>query len=380
MTGTAAPSRDARGVRLGRVLGVPVYVSASWLLLALVVTLTYGQVAQRNVPTLSTAGAYAVGFAFVVLLLLSVLLHELGHAVASQRLGIPVRAMTLWLLGGYTEMERESPSPRTEFLVALAGPVVSLVLGAGAVVAVLAFEPATVAHELAVQTALSNLSVGIFNLLPGLPLDGGRLLRAGVWRATADRHRGTAVAGWAGRVVAVLVVLAALALGAAAGTFVSLSLVLTVLVALFLWNGATQALRAGQVAARFGLLHAGSLARPAIPVPADLPLSEALRRAADLGARALVVVDGAGRPVGVATEAAVAATPVERRAWVPVQSVARTLEPGLLVPAGLSGEELVRAVQDTPATEYLVVDGARVVGVLSTADVVQRLEPGRASR
>lgn len=380
MTSSAPPRRDSRGFRIGRVLGVPVHISPSWLLLALVVTVAYGRIAARNVPTLSPTGAYGVGFAFVVLLLLSVFLHELGHAVTSQRLGIPVRAMTLWLLGGYTEMERDSPSPRTEFLVAAAGPAVSLVLGVAGVAAVFAFEPATVGRELAVQTALSNLSVGIFNLLPGLPLDGGRLLRAGVWAATADRHRGTAVAGWAGRVVAVLVVVAALGLGLVTGTLLSLSLVFTVLVAVFLWTGATQALRAGQVAARFGLLHAGSLARPALPVPGDVPLAEALRRAADLGARALVVVDVAGSPVGVVTEAAVAATPVERRPWVPVQSVARTLEPGLFVQAGSSGEELVDAVRATPASEYVVLDGGRVVGVLSTADVMQRLEPGRVAR
>ena len=117
-------------------------------------------------------------------------------------------------------------------------------------------------------------------------------------------------------------------------------------------------------------LHVRGLTRRAIPVFADLPLAEAIRRAADAGARGLVVVDHEGRPTALVSEAAVRATPEQRRPWVQVGEFARTIEPGLVLSAELSGEGLMRALQSAPATEYLVVEpGGEVFGVLATKDV-----------
>lgn len=377
--GETSRGRRQTGIRLGAVLGVPVYLQVSWFIFAVVIAATYAPVARSHVPSLGPGREYAVAGLFAVLLLISVFLHELGHAVVSQRRGIKVRSMTLWMLGGWTEMEKESPTPGTEFLVSVAGPLVSLALGGVAVLATLVTEPATVARELATQAALSNLLVGVFNLLPGLPLDGGRLLQAGVWRVTRNRYRGTAAAGWAGRGIAVLVVVLA-ALPVLFGASAGFGLLFSVLVAFFLWSGASQALRAAKLGERFGLLHAAKLARPVVAVPGDTPLSEALRRADEVGARSVVVVDGDGHAAGILVEQAAAAVPADRRPWVDVQSVSRTLTAGHVLPAELAGEELFEAVRRHPATEYLVVDRPadgpeRVVGVLAAVDVAETLEP-----
>ncbi len=372
----AAPARRQPGIRLCRVFGFPVYLSPSWLLLAVLVTFVYGGVVHQSLPELPMTAAYAVGFGFVIFLVLSVFLHELGHALVSQGYGIRVRGITLEMLGGYTEMERESPSPRTEVVVALAGPAVSAVLGAVGVVAVAVLPDGTLLHELALQLAISNIVVAIFNALPGLPLDGGRALRAGVWAATSDRYLGTRVAGWAGRVVAVF----SLLVGVIAyyyGYVGPLSIVFTGLVAAFLWVGASQAIRAGHLGSRFQHLHSGRLARPALPVAADTPVAEALRRAAEVGAGAIVVADGAGRPVALLNSHAVAAIPEERRPWLPVSSVSRTLTPELVLPADLEAEDVMRAVQASPASEYLVVSGDHVVGVLHASDIANLLDPKR---
>jgi Zn-dependent protease/CBS domain-containing protein len=371
--------RRQPGIRLGSILGVPVYLQASWFVFAVVIAATYAPVARSHVPDLGPGREYAVAGLLAVLLLISVFLHEMGHAVVSQRRGIRVRSMTLWMLGGYTEMEQESPSPATEFLVSVAGPLVSLGVGGVAVLVAAVTEPATVGRELATQAALSNLLVGVFNLLPGLPLDGGRLLQAGVWRLTGNRFRGTAAAGWAGRVVAVLVVATAL-VPLLLGANVGFGVLFSVLVGLFLWSGATQALRAARLGSRFGLLHAAKLARPVVAVPGDTPLAEALRRADDIGARSVVVVDGDGRAAGILVEQAAAAVPEDRRPWVEVQSVSRTLTAGHVLSAELAGEALFDAVRRHPATEYLVVDRPaggpeRVVGVLAAVDVAETLEP-----
>ena len=185
-------------------LGVPVYLRASWLLLAV----------DRGRPvrpgraagccrSSATVGGYALAVGFVLCLLLSVLLHELGHAIVARRYGIGVRAITLELLGGYTEMESDSPNARADLLVSLIGPIVSGVLGAGRRWRSGSLLPdRTILDQLAFQLAWSNLIVAVFNALPGLPLDGGRALRAIVWAVTGDRHTGSRVAGWIGRGVA----------------------------------------------------------------------------------------------------------------------------------------------------------------------------------
>lgn len=385
-----APASAPPGVRLGRVLGIPVHVSLSWLILAVLITLRYSMVVQTNLPYLSTAGAYAVGFGFVVCLMVSVFLHELGHAIVSRRAGIGVKAISLEMLGGFTEMERESPTPRVELAVSLVGPAVSAVLGLASWALLSVLSPGTVAHELAFQLTASNLIVAVFNVLPGLPLDGGRALRAVIWAGSGDRYLGTRIAGYVGRVMAVATILASVY--AYAHWYVGLSGIYIVavgaMIGMFLWFGAGQAIRGSRLAARFELVHAGRLARPALQVPAGTPLAEVTRRVIETGAGAAVVLDGGGNPVGLVNEHAAAAVPAERAPWVAIDSVATTLRPDLVLPADLAREDVIRAVQASPASEYLVVDGpagqppgaAHIVGVLTADDLANLLDPKRTIR
>jgi len=189
--------------RLGRLFGFPIYLSPSWLLLAVPLTAGYGTVVIRAHPQVPAPYAYLVGAALVAALITSVLAHELGHALTCRRFGVGVREVTVELLGGYTEMESDAPSPKVEAIVSLSGPAVSLGLGVLAA-AVAALSPAdALGRQLALQIAVSNLVVAGFNLLPGAPLDGGRALQALVWALTSDAHRGNRVAGWSGAALAV---------------------------------------------------------------------------------------------------------------------------------------------------------------------------------
>jgi Zn-dependent protease len=363
-----------RGLRLGALLGVPVYVRLSWLVLAVIVVVWYGPVARGMVPGLTGAGGYALALGFVLSLLLSVLLHELGHAAMARRYGIGVRAITLELLGGYTEMESDSPHARADLLVSLIGPAVSGALGLAALGLREVLPDGTVADQLAFQLAWSNLIVAAFNALPGLPLDGGRALRAAVWAISGDRHIGTRVAGWIGRGVA----LATFGLGlllAWSGRLSLVSVAFTVLVALTLWQGASAAILQGRLASRVPRVNLRTLARPLFLVGSGTPLAEAARRAAEAGQpdAALAVSDTSGRVVALVHDQAAAAVPLERRPWVPVDSVARTLDPGRTLAADLAGEDVIRAVQANPAPTYLVVSGEDVVGVLRTTDLARLL-------
>jgi Zn-dependent protease len=385
MQDTSPPPPVRRpGIAVGRVAGVPVHLSASILLLAALVTIMYGGFVRTRLD-LSPAASYAVGFGFVVCLLGSVLLHELGHALTARRFGIGVRGITLELLGGYTEMDRDAPRPRVDLLVSLAGPAVSLVLGLLAVGATTALPDRTLLNQVAFQLAVSNLLVAAFNALPGLPLDGGRALRAGVWAVTRDRHLGTEVAGWFGRGVALATGAVAVLL-AIVGLRSTFGLVLLLFVALTLWQGAGQAIRVARVSRRFPLVDLARLARSILSVPSGTPLAEAQRRGAaaggdaDSGGPPLGVTDSSGRLTALVEPAAAAAVPTERRPWVAVDAVARGIDGMTRIPVGLTGEQVIEAVQRHPGAQYIVTSGEDVIGVLRLADLAQLLEPRRKTR
>jgi Zn-dependent protease len=362
------PAEPNPGVRIARPFGIPVFISPYWFLIAGLFVFLYARGLVESVPgTLR----YVVAAAFVVLLYASVLVHELSHSVVARGFGLPVRRILLYPLGGFSEIEREPPTPGREFLVSAAGPAVSLALAAGGYALYRGVHGGGVLRVLLFQLVVANVLVGVFNLLPGLPLDGGRMLRAGVWKLTGRPGQATVVAAWAGRALAVGVLVIPLALYARAGNGIQLfDAVWLAVIAAFMWTGAGQALRATRVRERLPGLHARTLARRAIPIPANLPLAEAIRRADAVQARALVVVDHEDKPIAIVNETAVMATPPQRRPWIEAGALARTIDPGLVLPADLSGMALIEAVRRTPASEYLLVEpSGQVFGVLATADL-----------
>ncbi|WP_283137066.1 site-2 protease family protein [Rhizohabitans arisaemae] len=356
---------------MGSPFGIPVYVSPTWFLVAAFITFGFEPLVRGQLD-MTPPGTYVVAFVFAVLLYVSVLLHELAHCVVARMYGLPVRRVTLYMLGGVSEIEREPETPGREFLVAFAGPALSLGLALIGFVADIWFIPDnTVVGVLTFQLWAANLVVGVFNMLPGLPLDGGRMLRAGIWKLTRDPGSGTIAAAWVGRGLAVLLVALPVLMSLMTGQSLGwVFMVWAVILASFIWLGATQSLRTARVRARIPHIQARTLARRAIPVTADVPLSEAIRRAVESGAGAFVVVDHEGRPIAIVNETAVNLTPEQRRPWVTVGSLARTLEPELVLSADLGGENLLEAMQHTPAGEYLLVErGGEIFGVLSTSDV-----------
>lgn len=368
-----ADAREHRpaGLLMGRPFGIPVYVSPTWLIVAVFITISFQPVMIDRLPWLSDTAGYGLAFVFAVLLYLSVLLHELAHCVVARRYGLPVRRITLYLLGGVSEIEREPDRPGREFLISFAGPLLSLALAAGGFLLSRLMDGYTVAGVLVFQLWWANLIVGVFNLLPGLPLDGGRMLRAVVWKVTRNPGAGTATAAWAGRGLAVALVAVLLLPPLMSGQEPPLGMLLwSLLLASFIWMGAGQALRAARLRAKIRTVRARALARRAVAVTAETPLAEALRRAEQEQAGAIVVVDHEGRPIAIVSEAASRATPERRRPWVSAGALARTLEPSLVLAADLEGESLIAAMRESPAGEYLLVErGGEVYGVLVAADV-----------
>ncbi len=372
MTAPAPPV--PKGVRVGRVAGVPVVVSPSWLLFAAVVVVSFGPLLSDQY---GTGRGYTGAVAFAVLLLVSVLLHEIGHCLVARAFGLPVRSITVTFLAGLTEITEPPQTPAREYAVAVVGPTVSLLLAGLGLAGRDLFEPGSLPFLLMTVVAASNALVAAFNLLPGLPLDGGRVLRSALWRLTGDPDQATRAAAWAGRVVALVVVPALLlvVLPSVGLTDVSIPTVLfSALVATFIYAGASATLQQEQLKQRLPRASVAALARRAITVTEEVPLAVAVRRAQEADARGVVVVDSSGRPRAVVSEAAVLATPEERRPWVPVGNVAKALVDGMVLDRSLAGEPLLDALRRAPASEYVVRDGEGF-RVLSAEDVAKALAP-----
>ena len=359
------------GLVIGRPFGIPVYVSPYWFVVAAVLVVLYSAPGTLPGSVRGPVARYVVAATFVILLYLSVLIHELSHSVVARGFRLPVRRILLYPLGGFSEIEQEPPTPAQEFLISAAGPAMSLLLaGIGwAVNELLHLRglPRVVLDRL----VLANLVVAVFNMLPGLPLDGGRVLRAGLWKLTGNPGSSTVMAAWAGRILAIVIVAVPLAQPTSGSLSVSGGYGLwLVVVAVFMWMSAGQALRAAKIRQKLPGLQARTLARRAIPIPPSLPLAEAIRRADLAQARALVVVDHDAKPIAIVNEGAVIATPEQRRPWIDAGSLARTLDPDMILSADLSGMELIDAVRKAPASEYLLVEpSGQVYGVLATADL-----------
>ncbi|MFE3326420.1 site-2 protease family protein [Streptomyces sp. NPDC059176] len=367
------------GILMGRPFGVPVYVAPSWFLVAALITWVFGGQLERVLPELGGA-RYLVSLFFAVAFYASVLVHELAHTVAALRYKLPVRRIQLQFFGGVSEIEKEAETPGREFVLAFVGPLLSLVLAGVFYLAMYTVEPGTVPGVLLAGLMISNLIVAAFNLLPGLPLDGGRMLRAVVWKLTGKPMSGTVAAAWVGRALAVTVLVGLPllthtgALGNATEDISGMDTVtdalLAAILAAIIWTGAGNSLRMARLREHLPELQARTLTRRAVPVESATPLSEALRRANEVGARALVVVDGHGDPTALVRESAIVGVPEHRRPWVAVSGLAQELTEGMKVPAELVGEALLDRLRATPATEYLVVEeSGEIYGVLSTADV-----------
>ncbi len=358
------------GLLAARIGSVPVYLRWSWFLIALAITILFAPTV-RTVLGRAGAGPYLIAFLFAVLLLLSVLIHELAHAAVAAMTGTPASHIVLDLWGGHTAFGQDSITPWRSIAVSAAGPVSNLTLGLLAQAATGLSGYSMVPRLLLVATAYANFLVAGINALPGLPLDGGRVLEGLIWRATHSRVTGTLVAGWCGRIVALATAGAGVLLIVRRGHDVT-SGVWLVLIAGLLWQGSSRAIGLAGWQRRAALLRSGDLLRAAVPVPSTATVASALTAAAQAGARAVVVLDVYGRPASIVDLETASQVPLHRTRDVTAAAVAQALPLGAVLPAGLGGDELISWLQGAPSARYAVVDQQEhVVGVLDWEDVAR---------
>ncbi|CAN7438607.1 site-2 protease family protein [Knoellia sp. LjRoot47] len=360
----AAPSETtSRGFVIARVGGVPVQIGASWLLLAAFITFIVASGSSEP-----GVRKYLLGLGYAVALLVSVLVHEGAHAATARFAGLPVHRVVADLWGGHTAYDPRLSTPGKAALIAVAGPVANFALAAVAWVVSVALGDGT-AGELVFVMAFVNVLLGGFNLLPGLPLDGGQLVDALVWRITGRREKGLIAAGWTGRLVTVGVILWFVVRPLLSGDEPALtSIIWMALIAMFMWQGATAAIRTGQAREMLGR---GTVAQVVQPVPVLRP-HDVLEAAAATGGCA-VVVDGAGRPAALSLPEDAAGVPRERWSTTPVSAVAR-VQPETWVAQTQRGDDLtavVTAIQETQSSVVVAVEEGRVLGLV-TVEAVNR--------
>lgn len=384
-------------LRLGRIAGVE--LKANWSVFAIFMLIVVGLGAGQfpnaypdRPPAAYAAAALVAGVAFF----LSLLAHELAHAVVARHNGMKVDGITLWLLGGVTRIRGETPDPGAELRIAGVGPAVSLLLGIGfaavatvlAVIGVRGLMLGTV-----VWLAVINAILAVFNFLPAAPLDGGRVLHAFLWRLRRDRYSAAVSAARAGRVLGYLLV----AFGVVRFLFFTgFGGLWLALIGLFLIVAAAAEERQARIQqALAGVRARDIMTADPVVVPdedqsvADLVddyiLGHARTHDPIHSGRALAhphtvypVIDATGRPTGVVTVGRLSEVPIGRRHATSMRSVLCPIDEVPQIDADESVADLLPRLSETTADRALVLHNGRLVGVISPSDVARRVELAQA--
>jgi Zn-dependent protease/predicted transcriptional regulator len=363
--------------RVGRIAGIEVRIDSSWAVIALLITYSMYLRASILYPELSGGGAAALGLVATVLFFGSVLVHELAHALVSQARGIRVQDITLFLFGGATRARVESRGPGDEFLIALVGPLTSgLLAGLFGILAGLGRE--VLSRPLAGTfgyLAWTNLLLAAFNLVPGFPLDGGRLLRAAIWKATGSLGRATRIASVAGQGVGWLLVAAGVAwllAGDLAGgiwfAFIGWFLV--------------QAARASYQELQLQQLLRGVeaedvMAGDLVRIPPELSLQDAVDDYFMRYDHSGFPVEEQGRTIGLLTLRGVRRVPRDQWPTHRVREHMVPLNEQVVVAPDARMDGVVGKLQDGEAGRVLVVQDGEVVGIITPSDLTRWLRRWR---
>jgi Zn-dependent protease len=363
---TVTRARHADGLLVGMPLGIPVRVSPWWPLVLVVAAVIYEPVVTPRFPDASALARFGAGAVLGLVLYACVAAHELGHALVARRVGLTVTGIALRPLVGLTRTSGQVKTPAAELAVAIVGPAVNLVVG-GITLAVVRPSSDGSWQFLLANIAVMNVGLGLFNLIPGLPFDGGRALRALIWWVSGRKATATRIAGWLGRFLAlplaaigVRLLMTSTASGRAQGTTVAA--VALVMTALGVFTAASASLQEADALSRAEKVSAGTLARMATVVPEGTSLSAAARTGAARNARVLVLAqDGSW---SLLDEARARLLPEHRWPWTIVDAFTRPIDQQDVVESTLSGDQLLSRLADTTAPVLLVLSHGALVGVV----------------
>jgi Zn-dependent protease/CBS domain-containing protein len=363
----------ANSFRLFTIAGIEVGVHISWLVIFGLVTWS---LATYYFPTVLLRSdpleEWLLGAVAAILLFASVLIHELAHSFVAKARGLQARSITLFIFGGVSSLSGETKRPSTEFFVAIVGPLTSLVLSGIAYLVAVAAPRASPVEAIASYLVLINGLLGLFNLIPGFPLDGGRVFRAIVWQVTRDARRATELATAVGRLVAwgflLLGFWRVLNDDVLGGIWIAA-------IGWFLQNAASASLEQAVAEQRLRRLRVGDVIQPdPTAVPPNISVAELVERYMLPGARRSVPVVEGDRLVGIVTLSDVRHVPPEERATTLVRSIMGGQEGLATVTPERPLRDAIEALGSGDYEQVPVVQDGRLVGLLTRADVVRQIQ------
>jgi Zn-dependent protease/predicted transcriptional regulator len=364
-------------IRLGRIFGIEIGLHYSWFLIALLITLSLAGHFRTTQPHWGGSTTWAAALVTALLFFAALILHELSHALTARARGLPVGAITLFALGGVSRIEREPPRAATELLIGIVGPLTSAAVGLACLLlaAVLGWsggtDPTTPILAVLVWLGYINFGLALFNMIPGYPLDGGRVLRALAWWATGDAARATRFAARGGQAIAyVFIVFGLLRFFAGAG----LGGLWIAFIGWFLLNAATANYGRLETMERLrGLRVADVMQRNCAIVEGADRLQDVVDDLLRTGRRCFVVVAG-GSVVGLVTPHEIKEVPRARWGEVAVAEAMRPLDRLRTVAPSSSVADSLEIMVGKDLHQLPVVADGRLQGVISRGDVMRVLK------
>ena len=357
---------------VGRVLGAPVIVQPSTLVMLAILSFVF---ASRSGET--TARSLSLGLALAIVLFGSVFLHEVAHAIAARAFRRTVSEIVITLWGGHTSFEANGLTPVVNGVTAIAGPIMNLIIAAAARMVLVTTPVDGLAEAIIAYVAWANVLLAIFNVLPGIPMDGGRVLESAVWAGTGNRHRGTLVAAWGGRVIAVAVVVYSLGVPLLQGRRPGIiDAVGAILIFSILWPAASSAIGYSRSMLRRDQVCTRSLMVRAVGVPYTATVAEARSAAEQAGVAEVVVLGADGVPAGRFAYDLTHEVPDASRASTTLQSVTTPVPRGATIEPDADATALLPALREWwgRTDVWVVTDGEAVVGIVRLVDVVAALK------
>jgi Zn-dependent protease len=364
------------GLRIARIFGIPIYLHPTWFIVFLLVTWALAAQLAADFPAWSRTAHHVAAGITAALFFSSILLHELGHSVIARRHRVQVRSITLFVFGGVALMERDPDDARAEFEIAIAGPIVSALLALVFSLAERAVPEDSGPHFVAGWLVRINLAVALFNLLPGFPLDGGRVLRAFLWARTGDAERATRIAAGVGQTFAYAFILGGglqvlqpglFGLGRADGLWIAF-------IGWFLLAASGAAIRQLAIDAVLRGLRARDIMAP---VPARIDASATVAtfaRELVMRGRRWALVDRAGRLVGLVSLTDVRRVDPDRWETTPVGEIATPREQLLMAAPDAPVRDVLLAMGSRDVNQVPVVSGEEVVGAVTRETLVHAIE------
>jgi Zn-dependent protease len=357
-------------IKLGRIWGIPIGLHISWFLIFALVTwsLATGYF-PGEYPDLSTPAYWLLAALTSVLFFGSVLFHELAHSIIALRNGIPVRNISLFIFGGVAQISEEPKTAGAEFRIAIAGPASSLLLAAFFGVLYLVDQPVPYLAAPSLWLMRINFSLAIFNLIPGFPLDGGRVLRAAVWSLTRDYHRGSQVAAMAGQVIAFGFIGIGLLVVLSSNFFNGVWLVF---IGWFLQNAAASSYAQSNLQHSLrGIKVAQIMSRECVQVPADMSIHDLVEERVLAGGQRCFFVAENGQLRGMLSLRDFNQVPRDdwdrvkaEQAMVPLARVAHVRPDTELMTA-------LKIMDDAQVNQVPVLQGNQIEGMLSREQILR---------